>query len=74
LTASCASASAPVAARNVLGRVLFGAGGAGGVDRALRAIEFLVGRFGTGDGEDRRAEHDYEAPHQPGSIAGDGVR
>jgi hypothetical protein len=48
-----------------LGRVLVGAGGAGGVDGALRALDFFLGRFGTGGEENQRADRSGETTHRP---------
>ena len=60
-----------------VGCVLFGAGGACGVDRLLCAIDFLLGRFRAScDRHEQgdRAEQDGQARHRHKSIAGYGVR
>ena len=47
------------------GRVLVGAGGPRRVDGALGAIDFFLGRFGTGSEENQRADRSGETTHRP---------
>jgi hypothetical protein len=51
--------------REGLAGVLLGAGRTRCVDGALRAIDFFLGRFGTGGEENQRADRSGETTHRP---------
>lgn len=51
--------------REWLRRVLFGAGGACRLDGTLGAIDFFLGRFGTGGEKNQRADRSGETTHRP---------